>query len=60
MSEWISVKDRLPPLNEYVLIFAKGYMSLDRISDPKDGNLWDTTYKDYISHWMPLPESPKE
>ena len=57
---WIKCSDRLPPLNTYVLICAKGNIIMDRISEPKDGNLWDSTFKDYVTHWMPLPEVPKD
>lgn len=51
MSEWISVKDRLPEKYERVLIF-----------DNKDGMLvgcfLDKPWKE-ATHWMPLPTPPK-
>jgi hypothetical protein len=60
--QWISVKDKLPELNQHVLIAVKFNRSIciDYISFPKDGNLWTLTDKEWITHWLPLPELPKE
>lgn len=69
--EWISVKDRLPDRGERVLCFIKssGKHQNDIIFDnvyngilvgynpPK--YVWEW-YGDYVTHWMPLPEPPKE
>lgn len=72
MTEWISVKDRLPPLNEWILVFCDSSYSEKKIHVGKmeiDGNTCEIGYnpKDYygnwiaiFSHWMPLPEAPKE
>jgi hypothetical protein len=66
--EWISVKDRLPEEYKYrpgdrcVLVLTKdGDIELDKITYPKDGNLWECTLKDVITHWMfvELPEQGK-
>lgn len=73
MSEWISVKDRLPENNKVVLVYVhdtticgthrfmtgscdKGFwflgVHLDCLSFP---------HNEYnVTHWMPLPDPPKE
>ena len=54
---WISVKDRLPDKSVDVLLWDKMFSRADYIKggkhDPRD---WDADY----THWMPLPEPPKE
>lgn len=63
-SGWISVKDRLPEMTGYYLVcthntfydtycISKVYFS---------GGVWGSLRKRYtnITHWMPLPEPPKE
>ncbi|WMI81827.1 DUF551 domain-containing protein [Anaerotignum sp. MB30-C6] len=60
--QWISAKDRLPEKQTRVLV---------RTTDGYSGTtvgwiLWDEWYTDLgqqskgVTHWMPLPESPKE
>lgn len=76
MAEWISVKDRLPSReglmedeSEYVLVslsWPDGIQDVTICGYEKDGwSTWDgfgfTKYsKEHITHWMPLPEPPKE
>lgn len=65
MSEWISVKDRLPENGERVLAYG-----IDRrVHDVKwswPENAWldkiggGTWMEGFITHWMPLSEPPKE
>jgi hypothetical protein len=72
MSEWISIKDRLPEIEEHVLITyrtSQDYGSLKvmqafRINDCEyvvdvysDGTC---VLSDYVDYWMPLPEPPEE
>jgi hypothetical protein len=63
--EWIKCSERLPKENEEVLVFIKendsccAQIAMDYISFPKDGNLWALTYKEFITHWMPLPDDPE-
>jgi len=58
-NQWIKCTDRLPKLNETVLVYHKPYIGIEQRIDPKDGNIWAATEKKYITHWMPLPKPPK-
>lgn len=58
MSEWISVKDRLPKEGDRVVVFRssrfvnqKIHLIYWQVSDPSDF---------HVTHWMPLPTPPKE
>lgn len=72
MSEWISVKDRLPEDDERVIICAtiivgdpyathstvrRGIETTKFISG-KDGHYFCTLANWHVTHWMPLPEPP--
>ena len=51
--EWISTKDRLPELEKEVLVYDSfGNMYIGLITDGWKGL--------YVTHWMPLPEPPKD
>lgn len=66
--QWISVKDRLPEEDVTVLAFVNYSVNdarLERIdSAAYRGKLWlmgsDIYSERFITHWMPLPEPPKE
>jgi hypothetical protein len=69
MSEWISVKDRLPVDGEYVLVYAKNgtrrYKIDSAIYCEEKKYHWrffdiPNYFGKYITHWMPLPEPPKD
>ena len=68
MSEWISVKDRLPKPDESIMLCAFGKSVGEGTYQGHDGyhNVWKmyavcgTYWDDEITHWMPLPEPPKE
>ena len=74
MSEWISVKDRLPESEDYsVLAYwsANGGMDMVHIQDYFDditdgvddeGNQLYTKWylSSGVTHWMPLPPAPTE
>ena len=65
--KWISVKERLPEIGEWVLI--NGPEVCQRIEPPsaswKAEYAWNTDHETFyypedITHWMPLPAPPKE
>ena len=67
MSEWISVKDRLPELtlgldntcSEWVLICkSNGRMGVARWTIKSKWYLYFGPEARYVTHWMPLPEAP--
>lgn len=70
--EWISIKDRLPPINDKLLVFSERIGILMGINKDhifaKDGIFFHYPGKlkfekdkiENVSHWMPLPEPPKE
>ena len=60
---WISVEERLPEPDVFVLV---GYKRYDHVFEGcylEDEKYWCDREYSYIappSHWMPLPEPPKE
>lgn len=66
MSDWISVKDRLPQVTGKYLCAVKDKRG-DLWTIASDWSLemksWFGNYgeiKNIVTHWMPLPEPPKE
>lgn len=63
MSEWISVKDRLPKDGQKALIIHQGDIDLaiyeDLFWDYSPQNIEINMVQDKITHWMPLPEVPQ-
>ena len=66
MSEWISVKDRLPieDGDASVIICINGVVQWQTARLCVDWWYWsdreaDPCPLDRVSHWMPLPDSPK-
>ncbi|MDU4301786.1 MAG: DUF551 domain-containing protein [Eikenella corrodens] len=67
-SEWISVKDRLPEIDEFVLVCrnwrGKLVQCVDRIrlyydrEKPKEEQKWYGFMYSDITHWQPLPAPP--
>lgn len=68
MSEWVSVKERLPEWDQCVLVVVKGggmvtaqwsKMVEDWTNYGWSGYEWDWILDDEpVTHWMPLPEPP--
>lgn len=68
-SNWISVKGRLPETRHAVLVYAPYHKNIWAASMHEDGNwyIWspgggvlDPDWHGPITHWMPLPDPPKE
>ena len=62
MNEWISVKERLPEVEADILAYI-GEGSFVVCWMTHDGYWQCPAYlmdKDDVTHWMPLPEPPKE
>ena len=58
VSEWVSVKDRLPKAYQAVLTFSDtGNVIIGRRFS---GKKWNFPYFVRVTHWMPLPNPPKE
>jgi len=68
VSEWISVEDRLPEKHDYYLVSHMheigGRVNVDKLiySDSHGGwvSLYGARYGGIVTHWMPVPEPPKE
>ncbi len=70
MTDWVSVKDRLPEDERFVLVCNDdGKMMVAQYIDETaqwqyrymayDVDIWDDTEQGPVEWWMPLPEQPK-
>ena len=65
MSKWISVEDRLPEKQGYYLVYTEEDGVFSAEYNPKRERCpWTDESEGYcdfpVTHWMPLPEPPKE
>lgn len=60
MSEWISVKERLPEIWQNVLVYRKDNEPHAEFRCFSGGWDMDEKYRNPVTHWMPFPEPPKE
>lgn len=58
MSDWISVKDKLPENEKLVLVSYKK-RSMDVVWYNHNQKMWMKNFAT-VTHWMPLPEPPNE
>jgi hypothetical protein len=58
--KWISVEERLPDDGKYIVCTAKGSVYCTRFKAFGCGGSFQTDINTHITHWMPLPEPPKE
>lgn len=60
-SGWISVEDRLPESEEYVLCCTLAKNGTQNIIRGYYSNgMWRVGMNSNVTHWMPLPKLPKE
>lgn len=59
--KWISVNDMLPEKDgKYIVCTAKGSVYCTRFKAYGKSGSFQTDINTHITHWMPLPEPPKE
>lgn len=59
--QWISAKERLPEKEgKCIVCTAKGSIYCTRFKAYGGGGNFQTDTNTHITHWMPLPEPPKE
>ena len=64
--DWINVKDRLPPKEDYYLSWAGGEVRYFYYKNDGGVHYWNHQHPEKhwlrkdepITHWMPLPEPP--
>ena len=61
-SEWISVEDRLPRVDVYVLAAtSRGMVIIDRVYGWGTSSEWISGHSNNpITHWRPFPTPPKQ
>ena len=57
MTDWIDVKDRLPPKDIIVLVYCK---NMGCFLGWIDAEIWYPRENDLVTHWQPLPDPPKD
>lgn len=58
--QWISVEERLPEMEgKYIVCTAKGSVYCAKFST-RHGPCFHADMYTHITHWMPMPEPPKE
>jgi len=60
---WISVEERLPDVAEKLITYNGNFVSENWLCTvaSKDGKINVWAYSEgFVTHWMPLPEPPKE
>ena len=66
MSKWISIRDKLPEKYSYVLTFKPGHVpvhcfAIKWVFSNVEKEIMSSKSRFYkITHWMPLPEPPKD
>ena len=60
--EWISIEEQMPDIGKKVLCYHRNKKSSDFICENRylGSGLWYRTGNDEVTHWLPIPEPPKE
>jgi len=67
--QWVSTKDMLPKIGEYVLVTHRTSQDSDSLVVMEAKRLNESEYiidggdgilVEYVDHWMPLPKAPEE
>lgn len=59
--KWVSVNDMLPEKDgKYIVCTAKGSVYCTRFKAYGKSGSFQTDINTHITHWMPIPEPPKE
>lgn len=71
-NKWISVNDRLPEKKGFYLVNVEDRVASHQRGSVEIGECFSTVkqvnkklqegikFHDYVTHWMPLPEPPKQ
>jgi len=64
MSEWISVKERMPEPNKKIIAHSARCAHFWAIRKNRENNPWEfldgNTCHEKITHWQPLPPPPEQ
>lgn len=66
MTDWISVKDRLPEIGSTILVYGGGDIHIGRRVPNEELSrngvilMASTDGGTLVSHWMPLPNDPED
>ena len=66
MSDWIKCSERMPPIGKDVLVYVRTWYSHNvQFAYRYSESIWSIPQhcgvnNDSVSHWMPLPDPPKE
>ena len=60
LPRWTPVEERLPEKGGYYLVHHKHGLISQRLYYEGQGELFVNVKHDPVTHWMPLPDAPKE
>lgn len=60
MSEWIKCSERLPKINECVIVYSEDDHEFAYLINRETWIEWHSGNELDVTHWMPLPDPPKD